>query len=69
MKAEVPRVPLSSYAVSSLVRASVGRHPPNILAHGPVLVKPVPFPPRAHHHYDRRKDNHAHYAHEHDEVL
>jgi hypothetical protein len=65
-------VPLScehSHAVSSVFRASVGRDPPNIIAHGPVLVKPAPFPPRAYYHDDRREDDHAYYADQHGRVL
>jgi hypothetical protein len=65
-------VPLScehSHAVGSVFRASVGRDPPNIITHGPVLVKPAPFPPRAHHHRDRHEGNYAYYANQHDERL
>jgi hypothetical protein len=59
-----------SYAVSSIVRASVWGDPPNIIAHGPVLVLVKPaFPPRTQYHCDRHEDDQAYYADQHDEAL
>ena len=58
-----------SQGVSSIVRSPVRRDPPNMIPHGPDLVQPAAFPPRAHYYCDRREDNHAYYADQHDDAV
>jgi hypothetical protein len=55
--------------LAQFVLVSVGPDPPNIIAHSSVLGDPAPFPPREHYHCDRRDNNHADHADQHDEVL
>jgi hypothetical protein len=40
-----------------------------MIPHGPDLVQPAAFAPRAHYYCDRREDNHAYYADQHDDAV